>query len=184
MMVATVTPLRHDCLNTAKKRRIEMLYQMRQKIFSLGDDFVIKDKDGVDRFYVDGKVFAIGDKLSFQDMEGNELALIKQQILTFKKTYNIYRGDALAATVKKSKFTLFRDKFSVSIPGQNIHVQGNIFDHEYSFTRDNLTIATVSKSWFSFTDSYGIEIRDGEDDVLLLATAVVIDLCSHDNENR
>lgn len=33
--------------------------------------------------------------------------------------------------------------------------------------------------WFSFTDTYGVEIESGEDPVLLLATAVVIDMVCH-----
>ena len=45
--------------------------------------------------------------------------------------------------------------------------------------------ATVSKRWFSWTDTYGIEVADGEDDVLIFATAVVVDLvCHSDNKRR
>ncbi len=41
-------------------------------------------------------------------------------------------------------------------------------------------VATVSKQMvFSFTDTYGVEIADGEDDVLLLACTVVIDMACH-----
>ena len=37
-----------------------MRYVMRQKWLSWGDDFVIRDEDGRDVFYVDGKAFSIG----------------------------------------------------------------------------------------------------------------------------
>jgi len=84
-----------------------MRYVMRQKLLSFGDDFVIRDEAGRDVFYVDGKVFSVGDKLSFQDMEGNELASIRQKLLAWGPTYEIYgRGD-LRAVVKKAIFTLF-----------------------------------------------------------------------------
>ena len=39
-----------------------MLYLMRQKILSFGDDFTIQDDQGQDVFFVDGKAFSIGDK--------------------------------------------------------------------------------------------------------------------------
>ena len=60
-----------------------MRYQMKQKLWALGDDFTIKDAAGSDVFFVDGKAFSFGDKLSFQDMGGNELAYISQKLLSF-----------------------------------------------------------------------------------------------------
>lgn len=160
-----------------------MRYVMRQKILSFGDDFTIKDANGEDRYFVDGKVFSLGDKLSFQDMSGNELARIEQKILSLVTTYRIYRDGQLAATVKKKPFTFFRDVFELedAAPG-DLDATGDFFDREYVFTRDGRTIATVSKRFFSWTDTYGVDIAEGEDDVLILAAAVVIDQCSHDDE--
>ena len=57
-----------------------MRYLMKQKLFCFGDDFAIKDAAGTDRFFVDGKAFTIGNKLSFQDLNGNELAFIRQKM--------------------------------------------------------------------------------------------------------
>jgi uncharacterized protein YxjI len=37
----------------------------------------------------------------------------------------------------------------------------------------------VSKRWFSWSDTYGVEVGDDEDPVLILASAVVIDLIAH-----
>jgi len=42
-----------------------MRYILNQKLFSLGDDFFIKDESGRDVYFVDGKVFSIGSQLSF-----------------------------------------------------------------------------------------------------------------------
>ena len=45
-------------------------------------------------------------------------------------------------------------------------------------------MAQVSKRWFSWTDTYGVDIGDGEDDVLILASAVVIDMVCHADDKR
>jgi uncharacterized protein YxjI len=37
----------------------------------------------------------------------------------------------------------------------------------------------ASKKWLSLADTYALDIDAGEDDVLILASAVVIDLVSH-----
>ena len=94
-----------------------MLYVMKQKIFSFGDDFVIKDDQGRDMFCVDGRAFSFGDKLSFEDMAGKELAFIRQKVFSWGPTYEIYREGQLAAVVKKELFTFFKCRFSVDVPG-------------------------------------------------------------------
>ncbi len=157
-----------------------MRYLMRQKLFCFGDDFVIKDDQGQDLFFVDGKVFSIGKKLSFQDMQGNELAFIRQKLLSWGPTYEIYREGELFAVVKKQLFTLFRCTFFIDVPGpDDLEATGNFLDHEYAFTRGGQTVASISKQWFTLADTYGVEIAEGEDDVLILASTVVIDMCCH-----
>ena len=161
-----------------------MRYLMRERILSWGDDFTIRDADGRDVYYIDGKVFSFGDKLSLQDMNGNELARIDQKLLSFGPQYDIERGGKTVATVKKHLFTFFRHKFTVDVPGpDDLEAQGSFLDHEYTFQRQGREVARVSKRWFSFSDSYGIDINDGEDDVLILAAAVVIDLVSHPDKS-
>lgn len=162
-----------------------MRYVMREKVFCFGDDFLIKDDSGGDRFLVDGKAFTIRDKLSFQDMRGNELAFIRQKLLAWGPTYQIYRDGNLAAVVKKKLFTLFRCKFEVDVPGpDDLTAQGSFLDHEYTFSRGSRTVATVSKRWFSIRDTYGIDVEEGQDDILVLASAVVIDLVCHADEKN
>ena len=158
-----------------------MRYSLRQKLLSFGDDFTIKDSAGQDRYFVDGHAFSLGDKATFEDMQGNELARIEQKLLSLGRTYRIYEGDTLAATVKKKKFTLFRDVFSIEDEAAgDLDATGDFLDHEYQITRDGRPIASVSKRFFSLSDTYGVDIADGEDDVLILAIAVVIDMSSHD----
>ena len=162
-----------------------MRYVMKQKLFCWGDDFRIKNDDGDDVFFVDGRAFSIGNKLSFQDLNGNELAFIRQKLLSWGPTYEITRGGELLAVVKKHLFTLFRCKFTVDVPGpDDLEAQGSFMDMEYSFERGGRTVAEVSKRWFSLGDSYGVDINRGEDDVLILASTVVIDMICHADDQK
>lgn len=162
-----------------------MRYLMKQKLFSFGDDFRIRDEAGRDAYFVDGKVLTIRDKLSFQDMDGNELAFIRSKLLAIRPSYEIYRKGELYATVKKELFTLLRCRFYVDIPGpDDLEASGNLLEHEYTFKRHGREVASVSKKWFSMTDSYGVDIADGEDDILILASTVVIDMACHGDERK
>lgn len=165
-----------------------MRYVMRQKLWSLGADFTIRDADGHDRFFVDGKVLAIRDTLSFQDMAGNELAYIQQRLLAWGPTYEISRGGQLVAVVKQKLWTLVRNRFNVDVNDDgpspdDLEVQGNFWDHEYTFLRGGQVVATVSKRYFSWTDTYGVDIAAGEDDVLILACTVVVDMATQKKQN-
>jgi uncharacterized protein YxjI len=163
-----------------------MRYLMKQKLFCFGDDFAIKNEAGDDVFFVDGRALSIGNKLSFQDMNGRELVFIRQKLLSWGPTYEITRDGQLAAVVKKHLFTFFRCSFTVDVPGpDDIEAQGSFLDMEYTFERAGRTVAEVSKRWFSFSDTYGVDITDGQDDILILASTVVIDMICHgDGKNR
>lgn len=162
-----------------------MRYVMRQKLFSWGDDFLIKNEQGQDVFFVDGKAFSLGNQLAFQDLAGHELAYIRQRLLAWGPTYEIYKGDQLYAVVKKSLFTLFHCKFTVDVPGpDDLEARGDFLDLEYDFQRAGRPVATVSKRWFSWSDTYGVDIAEGEDDVLILASTVVIDMACHEDKKH
>ena len=162
-----------------------MRYVLRQKILSFGDDFTIRDEAGNDVFVVDGKAFSIGDQLAFRDAAGRELAFIKQKVFNWSPTYEIWRGGQLAAVVKRELFSFIHHRFTVDVPGpDDLEAKGDLMDHEYELRRGDRVVAVVSKRWFSWTDTYGVDVADGEDDVLVLASVVVIDLCMHDEQKK
>ena len=162
-----------------------MRYVMKQKLFSWGDDFTIRNEAGDDAYFVDGKAFSFGSKLSFQDMHGHELAFIRQKLLSWGPTYEIERGGEVVAVVKKKLFAPLHHRFTVDVPGpDDLEANGSFTDHEYTFRRGSRTVATVSKQWFTWADTYGVEITDGEDDVLILASTVVVDMACHPDDGK
>jgi len=157
------------------------LYQMRQDLFRFGDDYMIRDASGRERYFVDGKALSIGAKLSFQDMNGHELLWIEQKLFHWGKTFEIQRAGRVIALVRKKPFTFLKARFTIDVPGpDDLEAEGNLLDHEYRFTRHGARVAEVSKRWFDLGDRYGIDIAEGEDDVLLLAAAVVVDQSCHE----
>src|SRR5262249_21756970 len=110
---------------------------------------------------------------------------IKQKIFALGRTYEIYRDGSLAAVVKKALFSPLHHRFFVDVPGPgDVEAEGDFLDHEYELRRGEAVVATVSKRWFGFRDTYGIDIADGEDEVLILAAAVVIDQACHPDDGK
>jgi len=155
-------------------------YQMREKLFSVGDDYWIETESGERVIKVDGKALRIRDTLVLEDPQGRELLRIQEKKLRVRDTMEIERDGADVATVKKALVGI-RDRFSVTVEGGGeLNVKGNFVDHEYEFKRDGATVAEVSKRWLRARDTYGITVAPGEEDVLIIAAAVCIERMSHD----
>jgi len=157
---------------------------MRERVFSFNDQFTIKNDLGEEVGFVDGKTFSLGDKLSFLDVLGREVAYIQQRVLSWGPTYEIFRNGYLSAIVKKELFRL-TPRFTVDVPGpDDLTVEGDLWEHEYFFVRHGKCVATVSKQWFTMAHTYGVEVLDAEDHILILASCVVIDLVADDDARR
>src|SRR6266540_1759715 len=86
--------------------------------------------------------------------------------------------------VRKHFFTPFGDRFTIDIPGPgDLEMAGNLFDHEFTVRRGGQTVATVSKRWFSLRDTYAVDVAPGEDDLVILASVLALDL-AEDRERR
>ena len=156
-------------------------YKMRQRMFSIGEDFTIEDEAGNPAFEVDGKFMTLRETFELKDRQGNVVATIRGKLMSLRSKMDVFRGDEVVATITKALFSPFSDKFQVEIAGgPAMRVDGDLFDHEYTLRRDDAVVAHVSKRWFTFTDTYGIDIAPGEDDALVLAIAVALDEMSHD----
>ncbi|AFS79325.1 hypothetical protein DUF567 [Gottschalkia acidurici 9a] len=159
-----------------------MKYIVRQKIFSLGDIFNITDEFGKPIFQVEGKIFSIGNKLNIYDMNEKHLIYIEQKIFKFLPEYNIYIRDIQVARVKK-QLTFFKSKFDIESNYGNFEIDGDIFDYNFSIYRNGRPIASVDKKYISFSDTYSVNIAEGEKDEFILALVIVIDQVLHDNNN-
>jgi uncharacterized protein YxjI len=156
-------------------------YRMQEKLFAIGDDFWIENDDGERAFKVNGKALRVRDTLVLESPSGEELYSIQQKMLHIRDTMDIERRGRKVATVKKALVTPLRDRFSIDVDGgDDMEAKGNIVDHEYKIERDGDEIAEVSRRWFRVRDSYGIEIKPGQDDALVLATVVCIDQMTQD----
>src|SRR3954447_9084150 len=76
-------------------------YRMREKMFSIGDDFWIETEDERRAFKVDGKALRIRETFVLEDPSGRELYTIREKKLTVRDKMEIERDGKTIATVKK-----------------------------------------------------------------------------------
>ena len=154
-------------------------YRMQQKLLAVGDDSWVEDEAGNKVYKVNEKALRIRDTWVLEDAGGHEVAEIKERKLSVRDAMKIHFPGG-EATVKKALVGV-RQRFHVEVEGgEDLKAHGNILDHEYEIERDGDTIATVSKSWFRVRDTYGVEIAEGVDPVLILAVTVAVDAMTRD----
>ena len=149
-----------------------MKLYIKQKVFSWKDKFYVKDENGNDRYYVEGELFSLGKKLHIYDMNNNELAFIHQKVMSFLPRFYVYIGGVQMAEIVK-EFTLFRNKYRIE--GLGWDVDGDFMDHDYEITHMGRPIITINKEWFTWGDSYVLDIADGTDPISALSVVLAID---------
>ena len=153
---------------------------MREKMIAIGDDYWIENESGAKAFKVNGKALRIRDTWKLEDANGNTAAEIQEKKLSVRDKIKIDLAGGRSATVKKAMVGI-RDRFHIEVDdGPDMKAHGNILDHEYEIERDGDKIAEVSKKWFRVRDTYGVDIYDETETVLLLAITVAIDALAHD----
>ena len=151
---------------------------IKQKVFSFKDKFTVKDEYGQDKYMVEGEFFSLGKKLHIYDMAGNEVAFIQQKLLSFLPRYFVFVGDRQIAEIVK-KFSFFTPRYEVL--GLDWQVAGDFTAHNYEVTDNGTPVVLIRKEWMTWGDCYELDIADGADEIVALATVLAIDCATANN---
>ena len=156
-----------------------MKLYIKEKVFSWGDQFTVKDEQGRDIYFVQGEVFSWGKKLHVCDVHGREVAFIKQKVLSFLPKFEVYCNERLVAEIRK-EFTLFFPRYTVG--GLGWEISGSFMAHDYEITKAGNPIVRISKEWMSWGDSYELDILNPADELVALAVVLTID-CVNESDS-
>lgn len=159
-----------------------MRYTIKEKNWTLTERFHISDVEGNPLYEVKGKAFSFRNAMDILNERGEVVAQIFKRRMALHSTYEIQRPYQETATMKHH-FGFFKVRFTLSEPQKfPVEVKGHLFKFNYTFTRGERTIATVAKTKWSWADTYGIEIAETEDDLLILCAVVVLDRTIHNGK--
>ena len=155
-----------------------MKLYIKQKVFSWGDKFTVRDEAGRDKYTVQGEVFSWGKKLHVYDMAGREVAFIKQEVFSWMPRFYVFCDGLQVAEIKK-EFTFFFPKYSIR--GLGWEINGRFMAHDYEITKNGYPIVTISKEWMTWGDSYELNISNAQDEIVALAVVLTIDCVLQSN---
>ena len=149
-----------------------MKLYIKQKVFSWGDKFFVKDEDGNDLYYVKGEIFSLGKKLHIYGSNGDEAAFIRQKLIAFLPRFFVdIDGREVCQIVKE--LTLFRPRYRIE--GLSWRLNGDYWAHEYSLTDNERQIMRLSKKWLAWGDTYELDIADPQNELICLCVALAVD---------
>lgn len=164
-----------------------MRFHIKERAWTLREEFIVRDQGGQPVFKVQGKFFHIGDNLRIIDLYSNvEVAHIKQQIIAITPHYEIYQNGAHWASLHENLLHLFGDRFKITLAdGEIYHIQGNIWNWDFavSDSRGNL-LAQISKRISLFRDSYAVEVAQNVNVPLMIALAICIEMIRHHQSEK
>jgi uncharacterized protein YxjI len=155
-------------------------YIIDQKILAIRDTFGVKDRNGNLLAYVKQQLVSFGPKFWYEDTSGQRLGEIHGKVLAVRPTYEIYNSQGqLVALVKKKIVSLLGEKWWMEdSSGQEIaKIKGNVWEHDYTIQdTSGQPIAQIHKKWVSVRDSYCVEIYNPSiDPYLVLSYAISLD---------
>lgn len=148
-----------------------MKLYIKQSIFTLGEKFTVKNATGADEFYVDGSFMRIPKQFIIYNNQQQQVATIERQMFRLFPRYDIQTGDK-HITLKR-EFAFFRQAYVIE--GIDWSLKGNFTGHHYQVVKGEDPIMTLRKHWFTWGDSYELDIPDDHDALLALCIAVSVD---------
>ncbi|MFJ4712979.1 LURP-one-related/scramblase family protein [Streptomyces sp. NPDC088785] len=154
-----------------------MRYEVRERLFAVGEDYWIEDENGRKAFLVDGKAMRLRDTFELKGPDGRVLIDIHQKMFALRDTMVIERADEELARVKRKRLSLLRNHYRVALADgrTELDVSGKILDREFAVEYEGELLAEISRRWLRVRDTYGVNvIREDADPALLIAVAVCV----------
>ncbi len=152
-----------------------MRFFIKQKVFTFKDKFNITNEQQETLYQVEGKVFSIKNKLSLLNAQGEEMLKAEKKLFKIFPRYTIFdsRDEQLASVQRK--FSLFKPKFEVQVGHRSLQVMGDYIAHSFYIEEDGREVASIKKKFFSFGDSYVIDIHEEVQEDLYLFITIIVD---------
>ncbi|MDY0410096.1 LURP-one-related/scramblase family protein [Virgibacillus soli] len=150
---------------------------IKQKVFSLKEKFTVKDAEQNDVYYVEGSFMKIPKSFTIMNAAREEIGLVTKKVFSFLPKFSVEVDGHEVITIKK-ELSFLKARYSIEAAG--IDVRGNWWDMDFQIFQRGEVIGEVSKKWFTWGDSYKVQIMKEEMEKTLIALVVAIDCVKAD----
>lgn len=150
--------------------RLMKLY-IKAKRFSWRDQLIVRDEQDELLYKIKSERISIGNKVHIVDHNEAEILSIEEKRIVFSPKYTIYQQGEKIASVKKES-NLFASDYEID--NVNWKIKGNVDEEDYEIKAGFSEIASFKKKWFSYGDSYVLDVKEKQDAPLALGIITAI----------
>lgn len=151
---------------------------IKQKVFSLSEKFTVKNQQEQDVYYVEGSFMRIPKTFSIMNTADEEVALITKKVFSFLPKFFVEVDGREVLTIKK-EFSFLKARYTID--SADIEVHGNWWDMDFQVIQRGAVIGEVNKKWFTWGDSYSVQVFEEEMEAIIIAIVVAIDCVKADD---
>lgn len=155
---------------------IHQLY-IKQRAFSLSGRFAVKNQQEQDVYYVEGSFMQIPKVFTLMNTKREEVARITKKVFIFLPKFFVEINGQELLTIQK-EFSFFKARYTID--GTGITIQGNWWEMDFQILQNGKVIGQVNKEWFTWGDSYKVQILDEKMETIVIAVVVAIDCVKAD----
>lgn len=155
---------------------MKQLY-IKQKVLSLSGKFTVKDEQEKDVYYVEGSFMKVPKTYSIMNPAREEVAIITKKMFSFLPKFFVEVNGQEVLTIKK-ELSFLKPRYTIDAAG--IDVQGNWWEMSFQVLQHGEVVGQVSKEWFTWGDSYKVQILNEEMESIIIALVVAIDCVKAD----
>lgn len=155
---------------------MKQLY-IKQKVFSLSGKFTVKDSQERDVYYVEGSFMQIPKTFTIMNKDRKEIGLITKKVFSFLPKFFLEVNGRDVLTIEK-ELSFFKARYRID--GEGITVNGDWLDMDFEILQHGKVIGSVSKEWFTWGDSYKVEVINEELETIVISIVIAIDCVKSD----
>ena len=154
-------------------------FYIKQKVFSIGEKFTVKDQAENDAYFVEGSFMKVPKTFSIRNTASEEVGRVTKKVFSFLPKFFVEVDGQEVLTIKK-ELSFFKARYTIDAAG--IEIRGNWWDMDFQVVRHGEVVGQVKKEWFSWGDSYKVQVLDETMETIMIAIVVAID-CVKDDES-
>lgn len=150
---------------------------IKQKVFSLGEQFTVYDHAERPQYFVKGSFMEIPKNFTIYNKQEQEIAKITKKIWSMMPKFYVDIRHNSQIMIEK-EFTFFKARYNIF--AEDITVDGDWWDMDFKILHRGKPIASVAKRWFTWGDTYEVSILNEKMEELIISLVIAIDCVKRD----
>ncbi|MGT2799736.1 LURP-one-related/scramblase family protein [Streptococcus marmotae] len=147
-------------------------FQIKQRFWSWGGKFDIKDDRGQLCYQVEGSLLKWFKNFEIRSANGQLVSTIQRKFSGFFSRFEVKVLGQAPFTIQK-KFSWFKPRYEIENLG--LEVIGDFWDMKFDLIHNGTVVAKIDQEWFRMTSTYQVTVYEDAYADVTIALVIAID---------